>query len=218
MRTRIGILAVLGIVLAGCGAAPSSSARPPVASFSPSQAAATRTPAAASGPPASATPRPTPRTAPPAPTAVRITRDGCYTGPDGDSVPSGVCTQTVTWKEAMSAGTEIRVYGVTRCVLQTERATDGRCLGRGTRVPAALRTLIAKAPASAGTVSWTRPAWLDNVRNGTGQPVSRTFGVDRDGDVLYFGIVVAAYNAAGHSAFVLADSGTWCYDTGCVGP
>jgi hypothetical protein len=217
MRTQIGILAVLGMVLAGCGASPSSSARPPATSFSPSRAPATVTPATPA-PPASATPRPTPQTAPPAPTAVRITTDGCYTGPDGDGVPSGVCTQTVTWKEAVSPGTEIRVYGVTRCIMEAQRATDGRCLRKGTRVPAALLKLIAKSPASTGTVSWTRPAWLDNVRSGTGQPISRTFGVDRDGDVLYFGIVVAAYNAAGHSAFVLADSGTWCFDTGCVGP
>ena len=153
MRTRTGILVVLGIVLAGCGTAASPSAPSPVTSSTPPQeVAAVTTAPTPDAPTAAATPRPTPATPPPPPTAVRITREGCYTGPDGDGVPSGVCTQTVTWNEAVTKGTEIRVYGVTRCILQTQRAGDGQCLGKHTPVPAALRKLIARAPASKGSV------------------------------------------------------------------
>jgi hypothetical protein len=67
-------------------------------------------------------------------------------------------------------------------------------------------------------VSWTGPAWLDNVERDTSEPTRRAFGVDRHGDDLYFAIVVAASNAAGQSEDVIADAGGWCYDTGCEGP
>lgn len=130
-------------------------------------------------------------------------------------MPSGVCTQTVIWKEAAPEGTEIRVYGITRCLLAREHAGSGSCVGRHTPVPGSVRKLIARAPASEGSVSWTRPAWLDNVRSTGGQT---TYGVDRDGDAVYYAIEVAAYNAAGHSALALVDAGTWCSATGCVGP
>lgn len=225
MQTRIAVLAVLGIVLAGCGADATRSSPSPATSSIASQALA---PVLSSAPP-SPTLDPTPAgaataspgataPAPPPPTAVRMTREGCYTGPDPGPIPSGECIQTVTWKEVATRGTEVRVYGVTRCLLQTERTGSGECLRNDTRVPGAVRRLIASAPASAGLVSWTRPAWLDNVQVASGDPASRAFGVDRDGDDIYFGILVAAYDAGGRSTFVVADAGGWCYDTGCAGP
>jgi hypothetical protein len=67
-------------------------------------------------------------------------------------------------------------------------------------------------------VSWARPAWLDNVDVDTGGPRSQAIGVDRNGDDIYFAIVVTASNEAGQSKFVIADAGSWCYDTGCAGP
>ncbi len=149
---------------------------------------------------------------------VRITRQGCYTGPDPDGVPPGTCTTTVTWKKVATKGTEIEVYGVTRCLSLTERAGEGSCLVRDTAVPPSARKLIARAPASDGTVSWTGPAWLDVISSDTGGPRSQAIGVDRHDDDIYFAIVVAATNEVGHSKFIIADAGTWCFDTGCVGP
>jgi len=36
-------------------------------------------------------------------------------------------------------------------------------------------------------------------------------------DAIYFAIVVTASNEAGQSKFVIADVGSWCYDTACAG-
>jgi len=163
------------------------------------------------------TPRPKPESPPP-PKNVRIARQGCYTGPDPDGVPSGKCTTTITWEKTTTAGTHIEVYGVIGCLSAGDRAGEGSCLVRDTAVPPASRKLIARVPASDGTVSWTGPAWRDLVDADTGGPDYRAIGVDRHGDDLFFAIVVTASNEAGHSRFIIADAGTWCYDTGCAGP
>ncbi len=42
--------------------------------------------------------------------------------------------------------------------------------------------------------------------------------VAQHGDETYYAIVVAAYNAAGHSKFIIAEAGPWCSDAGCEGP
>jgi hypothetical protein len=81
-----------------------------------------------------------------------------------------------------------------------------------------VRKLIARAPASDGKVSWTGPAWLDVISTDTGGPRYQAIGVDRHGDDIYFAIVVTASNEEGNSKFIIADAGTWCYDTGCEGP
>ncbi|HET9083214.1 MAG TPA: hypothetical protein VFN41_02335, partial [Candidatus Limnocylindrales bacterium] len=155
---------------------------------------------------------------PPPPQGVRIAREGCYSGPTPDGVPPGKCTVTLTWNKVATKRTEMRVYGITGCLSMREQAGDGSCLVLHTAVPAATRQLIARAPASKGTISWTRPAWLDVLQSDTGGPYYRAIGVDRRGDDVYFAIVVAAYNETGHSKFIIADAGTWCYDTGCAGP
>jgi hypothetical protein len=87
-----------------------------------------------------------------------------------------------------------------------------------TAVPASARKLITRIPAANGMVSWAGPAWLDVIDADTGGPRSQAIGVDRHGDDIYFAIIVASSNEAGRSKFVIADAGTWCYDTGCVGP
>ena len=133
-------------------------------------------------------------------------------------MPPGTCTTTLTWKKVPTEGTQIEVYGVTGCLSQTKRAGDGSCLVVGTVVPTSTRKLIAQAPASKGTVSWTGPAWLDNIDVATTGPRSEAIGVDRHGDDIYFAIIVRASNEVGDSKFVIADVGTWCYDTGCAGP
>lgn len=125
---------------------------------------------------------------------------------------------TLTWSKVAAKGTEMRVYGVTGCLSAKERSGAGACLVLHTAVPASTRQLIARAPASAGTISWTRPAWLDVIDADTGGPAYWVIGVDRHGDNIYFAIVVAAYNDVGHSKFIIADAGTWCYDTGCGAP
>jgi hypothetical protein len=164
------------------------------------------------------TARPTPIGPPPPPTAVRLTRKGCYTGRDPDGVPSGECRTTVTWEPSVTNGTEIRVYGLTKCLSATEDAEEGSCLLEGTPIAASELRLVAKAPASARSVKWSAPPWQDLITDASGGPAFETFGVDRHGDDIYFAIVVAAYNEAGNSTFITADAGTWCYDTGCEGP
>ena len=221
MRISVAVCA-LAIILVGCGGPAAPSVSFSTSSSPTTQAITTATASPTSAPRATVTPlstlSPTPATPPPLPKAVTITRKGCYTGPYPDGVPPGTCTTTLTWKKVPSEGTQIEVYGVTGCLSQTKRAGDGSCLVVGTVVPTTNRKLIAQAPASKGTVSWTGPAWLDVIDSGTGEPRSQAMGVDRHGDDIYFAIIVSASNEAGHSKFVIADAGTWCYDTGCEGP
>ena len=217
MRSAAVVIAVVSVILAGCEATATPSVTSAAASQSPAISQATVspvTPAAATPHP---TPRPTPLASPPPPTAVTIERQGCFWGSDRTGVPPGKCTTTITWKKAATKGTEIRVYGVTGCLSLTERQGDGSCLVKHTLVPASARKLIAKAPASKGKIVWNGPSWRDLVQGDTGGTAYTAYGVDRHGDDIYFAIVLAAYNAAGHSKFVIADAGQWCYDTGCDG-
>jgi hypothetical protein len=216
------VVAMLGVILVGCDGAAA-----PSVPFSPSlsttaQAIATLTPAPTSTTQVSATPlpkpSPTPAVPPPPPAGVKITRQGCYTGRDPDGIPPGECTTTISWEKVVTKGTEVQVYGVTGCLSLIERAGEGSCLVRNTAVPPSVRKLIAQAPASSGSVSWTGPAWLDVIQQDTGGPSYQAIGVDRRGDDIFFAIIVAASNEVGHSKFIIADAGTWCYDTGCEGP
>jgi hypothetical protein len=109
---------------------------------------------------------------------------------------TGSITTTVTWKEAVTKGTEIRVYGVTACYAPPE---GGPCLVEHTPLPSSVRDLIARAPASQGKVSWTWPEW-DDIGG----------AVMGDGSSNYESIVVAAYNAAGHSKFIIVVTSEYC--------
>lgn len=218
-----GVLAVEAVTGLKPGATPSPStfeaavtgatAAIPTPSFAASTPSGTDVPRAT--PTLLSTPRPT---TPPLPRAVEIARQGCYTGREPDGVPSGECTLTVTWNDAVDAGTEIRIFGVTGCLSAGEVAGDGSCLVVNTPLPEGSLELIAKTAGSRGRVSWTRPAWQELISGDTGGPAFWAFGVDGDGNDIYYAIVAAAYNSAGHSKFVIVDAGTWCYDTGCEGP
>jgi hypothetical protein len=117
--------------------------------------------------------------------------------PSGEGFDTQLTT-TITWKEAVTEGTEIRVYGVTACFAPPE---GGACLVEHTALPASVRELIARAPASKGKVSWTWPAW-DDVGG----------AVMAHGSSTYEAVVIAAYGAAGHSKFIIVRSGEWCPD------
>jgi hypothetical protein len=204
MRTGVVVL-LLGAILTGCGGATVLSVS---SSLSSSTATATSRPTAGL----------TPIGPPPPPTSVKLTREGCYTGRFPDGVPSGECRTTITWKPSVLNVTEIRVYGLTECLSATEDAGSGSCLIEGTAIPASVLRLVATAPASDRSINWSAPAWQDLITDNAKGVAFQTFGVDRHDEDIYFAIVVAAYNEASHSKFIIADAGTWCYDTGCEGP
>ncbi len=92
----------------------------------------------------------------------------------------------------------IRVYGVTECIAEPDDpapGTGGPCLVVGTPLPGSVRTLLGKAPASDGTVSWS---WTVE----TGCNVGLAYDPDRPA---YHAIVLAAYNASGRSIFAIAE-------------
>ena len=218
-----GVLALEAVTGFRPGAAPSAGvAEAPVTEETadlPTPSQPTEAPSTAAAPRGTTTPVPTVRlTAPTLPKAVKIAKQGCSTGREPDGTPSGECRMTVTWKEGATQEAEIRVYGVTKCLSAKRVAGGGSCLAVNTPLPAGSLELITKAAESDGKVSWTRPAWQDLITPDTGGPRFWTYGVDGDGNDIYYAIVVAAYNSAGHSKFVIADNGTWCYDTGCEGP
>jgi hypothetical protein len=114
---------------------------------------------------------------------------------------------TVAWKGPHGAGTEIQVYGVTECLAMppdVDPGVDryGRCLVEHTPLPASVRKLIAKASASSGKVSWTWPGWDD---------IGSSVAMSPDGTT-YEAFVIAAYNDAGHSKFIIVAPGSWCSD------
>jgi hypothetical protein len=183
------------------GAACSAPASPPSANPTPAaQASPSRT---ATDPPRAAptarpSPTPTPVPVPPKPTGVKFNERAQVN--DDESVAT--ITQTVTWRAPRSEGVEIRVYGVTECIAQPSKPspdTSGPCLVEHTRLPASVRTPLASAPASDGAVSWT---WSEE----TGCDIGLAY--DPDGPS-YYAVVLAAYNASGHSIFAIAEPGGW---------
>jgi hypothetical protein len=137
---------------------------------------------------------------PPKPTGVTFDEQRSGEGGDPRSID---ITQTITWRTPRSADIEIRVYGVLECIAEPEDAdpnTHGPCLVSGTPLPASTRTLLATAPAADGTVSWS---WTGTFDCGEPDPA-----FDPDGP-RYRAIVLAAYNAVGHSIFAIAAPGSW---------
>jgi hypothetical protein len=152
--------------------------------------------------PAPGTPAPTPVPAtpvplqpPPAPSDVTF---HVRHTPAGHS--PGTDTYTITWNESPSAGVEIRVSGLTKCL---SNVMDQPCIARHMTIPSGALKVIQRAPASKGSVSWT---W----------PTSEVTGdwVGSDGPNLYYAFLVGAYNAAGQSRLVIATSANAC--PGCV--
>jgi hypothetical protein len=150
-----------------------------------------------------ATPPRTPAvTVPAKPTGVTFTTDSVeLPGPTGTDEITYEVTHTVTWKAPRTEGVEIRVYGVTECVSEPSNpppGTSGPCLVEHTLLSPSVMVLAATVPAAAGKMSWIAPSYYECA----GPPVGPD-GID------YRAIVIAAYDAAGHSTFAIADPGEW---------
>jgi hypothetical protein len=205
-RRALGVVAVMAVVavLGGCASAGAGSRAPDTTSPSP-QATPTPTVAptpAVPSPSATARPTPKPTTAPvpPKPTGATFHEDVDCLDADCNEART---TQTVAWRTPRTRGVTIRVYGVTECLAlpaHPKPGASGPCLVTHTRLPASVLRLLAKAPASAGKVSWS---WTQ----ATGCDVS-PFGSDPDGPG-YFAVVVGAYSASGQSIFAIAEPGRW---------
>jgi len=204
---RLALLALLtAFLVTACSAASPTPVTPsagaPTAAQSPTTAptaAPTVSPADAPtpAPTPSGTPGPSAAVVPAAPSTVKIAFKGSDPGGMGYDTDM---TTTITWKEADPDGVTVRVFGVTAC-LPKAKVDHAPCLAKGTPLPANVRELITSAPASKGRVSWTWPNWEDAGG-----------AVMAHGDAFYDSVVVAAYNKAGHSKFVIVRTGEYCPD------
>ena len=204
----------LTLTVAGCsfagfplvGFVPPGSPTPPETAAPATVAPATVAPATVA--PATATPEPptpepptavpaTPTPLPPPPAPTGITYEQHHTPGSG---PLGTTTYTITWNEPSENGTEIRVSGLTKCL---SNVTDQPCIQRHMTLPQGTLELIARAPASKGSVSWTFP-----TSEVTGPGLASKNGTD------YYAFLIGAYGAAGQSRLVIVKSATAC--PGCV--
>jgi hypothetical protein len=141
-------------------------------------------------------------TVPAKPTGVTFETDVLeLPGPSASDEITYQVTHTVRWTTPRTADVEIRVYGVTECLSEPadpSPGTSGPCLVEHTVLPPSVMALAATAPADTGEFSWIAPRFWECA----GPPV----GPD---DLDYEAIVIAAYNAAGHSIFAIAYPGMW---------
>src|SRR5262245_49890828 len=204
---RAILVVILAGVMAGCGV---STAPSPVrqATSSPTlpllPGGESTDPTGSPSPPPSARPsaEPTSVPKPPKPTDVSFNQ---RRRPSKDASMDKI-TQTVKWGAPRSKGVEIRVFGVTKCIAKPAApspGTIGPCLLEHSRLPASVRTLLAKAPASDGVVSWS---WTGAFDCGP----YLAYPLDGPG---YDAVVLAAYNRSGHSTFAIAEPGEW-YEPG----
>ena len=209
--------AILAATLAGVIVACSASNAPsPPSDASPTRAAEATTPRASTNPITSQGPTAPQLTLVPAPPTQKLataTPTGIPAKPTDVTFDTQALerdepgqladvTQTVTWRTPRSDGIEIWVYGVTKCLAEPRAPapdTHGPCLVTGTPLPASVRTLLAKAPASDGTVSWS---WTEQTGCDDGLPN------DPKGPE-YYAVVLAAYGPTGHSIFAIAEPGMW---------
>jgi hypothetical protein len=208
---RVILTAILAGVIAACGA---NGVASPALVATPADVAAATTPTPISTPITSPVPTtskqslstsptppsaksPTPSPEPVKPTGVKF--DMHAVEHDGGLAD---ITQTVTWRTPRATGVEIRVNGVTKCIgmpANPSPGTSGSCLVTGTPLPGSVRTLLGTAPASKGVVSWS---WTEES--------GCDIGLASDpGGPQYYSVVVAAYNATGHSIFAIAEPGGW---------
>ena len=153
-------------------------------------------------PTASPSPKPTPNPPPPKPTGVKF---DTQVRPNADESVAEI-TQTVTWQAPRTNGVMISVYGITKCIAQPPNpspATSGPCLVEHTPLPASVRRLLATAPASDGSASWT---WSEETGCDVGLP-------NKPDGPAYYAVVLAAYSASDHSIFAIAEPGGW-YEPG----
>lgn len=203
-RRALGAVAAMVVaILAGCASPAAGSLAPDTTSPSPRATPPPTVKPTPATPSPSPAPRPTPEpnpTVPPKPTAVTFREDVECLDADCNEARTA---QTVTWQTPRTKGITIMVYGVTECLAApatAEPGSSGPCLVTHTRMPASVLTLLAEAPASAGTVSWS---WTSETGCDIGQ-----FGSDPDGPT-YFAVALGAYNAAGPSVFAIAEPGEW---------
>ena len=198
--------AIVMLVSAACvGSAPATTAEPAASPSASPAASVAATPTATPAPTSDPTTAPTPDPASASPSALQVPAaptSAKMRVSDGALGPYDVPEQEfkVSWTETYPADTEIRVYGVTECI----NNVDGEpCLVLHTALPDSVRDLVAKAPAAAGSAGWTWPGW---------ENIGGAMAVNPDGDHYYYAFVAAAYNAAGHSKFIILDSSTACTD------
>jgi hypothetical protein len=199
---RVCLVALVALTIAACSAGPATKPTDIAqATLPPVTAAPVANPEPPTDPPTpKLTPKPTSVPVPPKPT--KVTFDA-----QSREIVEGYSyeiTQTVTWRSPRAEGVEIRAYGVTECLAEPAHAkpgSGGPCLVRHTPLPASVRTLLATAPASAGKVAWS---WIEEDPGC--DPYS--IGTAPDGQS-YRAVVAAAYNASGHSIFVIAEPGGW---------
>jgi hypothetical protein len=208
-RRRLATVAVAAIVLSGCG---SLAPTPESYVAAGGSAITTATPNASERANPNASPEPPGATtttlpATPEPTATPLAL-AVPRPPSGATFkityPSKTKNKmTVTWAGPRAKGVEIRVYGVMRCISipsSTPEGSEGPCLVEHTPLPPSVRKLIGKAPASTGKLSWTWPNW---------ENIGADVVVSPDG-TSFASIVIAAYNDAGHSKFIIVAPGSWC--------
>ena len=186
--------ALLTLVLAACVGSTGGSAQPVALESDEGTIVA---------PSDSAKPKPTPEPTPPKPKGVTFEYhneelDGG--APGGDTGAIGDYILTVTWERPRTKGTHVRVYGVTTCFEPEASGVDDYCLRKGTPLPSRHRVLVAKVPASKGTVTFRLPfgghgSWAKDGRN-------------------IYSLVIAAYNESGHSIFEIVDPGSYCASVG----
>lgn len=195
---------VAGVILIGC-AAPAASLTPsPAPSPTPTMAAtasptataeATSPPVATPVPSATAGPTATPVSKPMAPDILKLTYDEHYYT-DG----SGTITRTVRWTKDATPGTNVKVFGVNKCLTDVY---EEDCVKDGMKIPSRYLLLLASAPASLGKASWD--FWVPEgafIYCGLVGAVADR-GEIAPPDQQYYAIVLQAENEAGKSKFVV---------------
>lgn len=203
---------ILTVILAACSAGVEPTPSPPVSPTpshrpsapvtpAPTAIAPSPTPTATAMPIPTPEPTPTPLPVPPKPSGLAYGR--CCGEGNSEQVSS------LSWEKPKTPGIEIRVYGVTQCFPPTDTG-DESCLREGTDLPADVRVLLAKGPATGGSLSWFQAESDGDEVVGEGCTVPM---LDKNGTA-YYSVVVEVYSAAGPSSYTIADEGY--YDSeGC---
>jgi hypothetical protein len=163
--------------------APSASVSLPTAS--PSVDAPTPSPTPDESPDASA------ETAPPKPEDV--TFDLINETPNGDGQTT--LEYRITWSSPDSVATSFLLYGVTRCLRESQQYEGKPCVVRGMKIPSDALELIKKVP-------------------GDKRTTTITWQIGEIGGGPYAAVLIRASNGAGNSIFTIVQSEIVCF--GCV--
>lgn len=204
---RAVLAVILGAAIAACttspgppqpqAAVPSGSPQITNLPVGPSAVAASATPSAPSPTPAATpTPKSTPLPVPSKPSGLEF-ETPCLL----DCDPDDLGNYRLTWKAPRTKGVEIRVYGVTKCFRTDD--PEGECLRVHTAVPDDIRVLLAKGPASKGVLDLD----IDGPEDADQTEEGCTTFLRTEAGTKFYSIVVAAYDANGHSIFAIANPG-----------